>query len=94
MISQANIKSSLIALLITCGLIVVTPALYASDDPARDVSKYHKIIDEINQADIPEETKDKLFTDVKATMIETIRKSNASEETKKQLIQDIGQVKR
>ncbi len=54
-----------------------------------DISEFHKILDAINQSNIPEDVKNQLFRDMRTTLIENVRQANIPESTKQTIIREL-----
>ena len=54
-----------------------------------DISEFHKVLDAINQSDIPEDVKNQLFRDMRTTLIENVRQANIPESTKQTIIREL-----
>ncbi len=72
------------------GLSLLTPAVtMAQDTDSFNIAEFHQILESINKADIPDNVKDRLFQDLKNSMIENVRMANIPEDVKRTLIKDL-----
>ncbi len=78
----------LASLLLGLSLFTTTMAM-AQDATSFDVAEFNKILDAINQANIPDNVKDRLFRDLRTSMIENVRLADIPENVKRTLIKDL-----
>jgi len=72
------------------GLSQFTPTITMAQDAASfNIAEFHQILDAINQANIPDNVKDRLFLDLKTSMIENVRLAKIPEDVKHTLIKDL-----
>ncbi len=84
-----NIKSvSFISLVMLLSLFIHSNAIADKSDSI-DISEFHKVLDAINQSNIPEDVKNQLFRDMRTTLIENVRRANIPESTKNTIIKEL-----
>ncbi len=77
-----------ISLVITLSSFVNSNVM-ADKHSSVDISEFHKILDAINQSNIPEDVKNQLFRDMRTTLIENVRQANIPESTKQTIIREL-----
>ncbi|VAW93662.1 hypothetical protein MNBD_GAMMA21-3041 [hydrothermal vent metagenome] len=71
------------------GSLIASSTIMADETASFDIAEFHQILESINKANIPDNVKDRLFQDLKTSMIENVRISNIPEENKRTLIKDL-----
>ncbi len=80
--------ATLISLLFYGSLFASTPVM-ADETASFDIAEFHQILESITKADIPDNVKDRLFEDLKTSMIENVRLADIPEKNKRTLIKDL-----
>jgi len=75
--------------LLFCGSLFISPTILADEVIPFDIAEFNKILDSINQANIPDNVKDRLYEDLKNSIIENVRMAKIPEEIKQTLIKDL-----
>ncbi len=85
-----NINPVFFASLVILLSFSVNSNVMADKSSSIDISEFHKVLDAINQSDIPEDVKNQLFRDMRTTLIENVRQANIPESTKQTIIRELG----
>jgi len=84
-----NMKSHLLTSLLLGLSLFTTTIVMAEDATSFDIAEFHRILDAVNQSNIPDRVKKQLLRDMRNTLIENVQQANIPEDKKRRFIQDL-----
>ena len=76
----------LLGLSLFCNAVVMAQD---QDTGTFNIAEFQRILDSIDQSNLPDNFKDQLFRDMKASLIENVRQAEIPEDAKRTLIKDL-----